>query len=1036
VTFEAGRTFGPYRIGPMLGRGATGSVYEAVDERLDRRVALKVLSPELAAQSSFRSRFIAESRVAASLDHPNIIPVFEAGELDGQLFMAMRLVAGGRDLDILLRENGPLLPDRALAVVGQVADALDAAHAAGLIHRDVKPGNILVTTISGRDHAYLCDFGLARAREYAGGVTRTGELVGTVDYVAPEVIEGAAIDGRVDLYSLGCVLFETLTGAPPYRRDSDVASLYAHMHATAPSVHEREASLPAAVDTVIARALAKDPDERYATGAELVAAARAALAGTTQVDIAASPTRGFLFSDLRGYTAYVEAHGDEEAAVLLDRYRRMVRAVVAQTAGSEVRTEGDSFYVLFPSASKAITAALAIVAEAEKRNRGDPGHQISVGIGVHAGETAETAEGPVGSAVNVAARICSVAGAGEVWVSETVRGLTRTRLADVAYLAKGSHQLKGVAEPMTLYQVLPKDRAPTGAPSASGPTRVRGARRRGRALAAAAGTAAIALALLGVSVVLAPSGDRPGASPSTAPSLGGAAPLPSNTEAASGAIASGDRDRIVFSIQEVADDGQPSCDTGLDAGYQRENRLAVLDPATGAVGVPLPTSDVFQRSPASGPSGTIGFVGQDENGRSPWTLDPSSLAVSPLRDDITSLQGLAWSATAGRWALLNEGRITTTAADGSDPIDVRRPVSIKDSSPDSAPNEGFSSVTWTPDGRIAFVRREVAQDGQEGIGELMSIDAGGGGYSRVIELLGFDVRSATWSPDGATIAIVGAETGDEGVQVWLVAPDGTGLRQLTTTGSSFDPAWSPDGSRLVFSSDRDGSVDLYTVGRTGGEPQKVTNLDSRDAACWPAWSSFPEAIPDLAAIPAPTPGADGSLPFHLGRLAPGRYADKSFGPGFSVDLPAGWHGLEDLSDSAILGRGTQLVELMKVSGAYPTGCVLDQPGPIGARPRDVIDFLRTASFLRTTGYQSGTIDGHPALSLTIELARNPKCGFDRARKPVLGLASGSFTIRAGERKRVTAIDVGGDTVVVSLGGPVADVAPADDAVVRSLHFVP
>ena len=255
-----------YRIESLLGRGGMGVVYRAHDLALDRNVALKLLAPELAEDVRFRDRFLRESRLAASLDHPAIVPIYDAGEVGGQLYIAMRLV-DGTDLKRLLAEEGVLTPERALPLLEQVADAIDAAHERGLVHRDVKPSNVLVDA---RGHCYLADFGLSR--RLAEPTTRLGAArsVGTVDYVAPEQIRGDEVDGRADLYSLGCLLYECLSGRPPFA-GSETAVVFAHL--------EREPPVLPRLEAVIAKALAKDPDERYQSGAQLIAATRAALQG-------------------------------------------------------------------------------------------------------------------------------------------------------------------------------------------------------------------------------------------------------------------------------------------------------------------------------------------------------------------------------------------------------------------------------------------------------------------------------------------------------------------------------------------------------------------------------------------------------------------------------------------------------------------------------------------------------------------------------------------------------------------------------------
>jgi YVTN family beta-propeller protein len=259
-----GTVLAGYRVEALLGRGGMGVVYLAEDPRLKRRVALKLLAPELAENEAFRERFLRESELAASLDHPNVVPIYEAGEAEGRLYIAMRFVEGA-DLKTLLAD-GPLEPARAIGLVGQVAEALDAAHERGLVHRDVKPSNVLVDR---RGHAYLGDFGLTRVLAEPGLGLPVGSSLGTPDYVAPEQIRGEELDGRADVYSLGCLLYECLTGEPPFSRDSEAALLFAHLEEPPPTVPGLEEVLP--------KALAKAPQERFATAGELIEAARAAL---------------------------------------------------------------------------------------------------------------------------------------------------------------------------------------------------------------------------------------------------------------------------------------------------------------------------------------------------------------------------------------------------------------------------------------------------------------------------------------------------------------------------------------------------------------------------------------------------------------------------------------------------------------------------------------------------------------------------------------------------------------------------------------
>ena len=274
-----------YQIQTVLGRGGMGVVYLAEQTGPHRQVALKLLLAPATAGEAFRERFLRESELAAAIDHPNVLPVYDAGETDGVLWIAMRYV-DGIDLAGLLARDGPLAAEQVLAIAGQVAGALDAAHTRGLVHRDVKPANILLAVQDGAvTHAYLADFGLTKRIGGARGLTVSGQVLGTIDYVAPEQIEGGPVDGLADQYSLGCVLFECLTGLVPFRRDSELAVLWAHVHDPPPRIGEHRPDLPATLDGVIGRALAKDPGDRHPSCGGLVATAQAALAGAAPAGV-------------------------------------------------------------------------------------------------------------------------------------------------------------------------------------------------------------------------------------------------------------------------------------------------------------------------------------------------------------------------------------------------------------------------------------------------------------------------------------------------------------------------------------------------------------------------------------------------------------------------------------------------------------------------------------------------------------------------------------------------------------------------------
>ena len=275
-TLEPGSVFAEYRIEALVGRGGMGVVHRAVEIDLGRPVALKVIAPELASSKTFRERFEREARAAASLDHPNVVPVYAAGEHDGLLFIAMRYVEGF-DLRSLLADGRSLEAVRAARLVAQLGGALDAAHKLGVVHRDVKPANVLLSGSGGAEHAYLTDFGVAKRQASNPGLTGAGEWVGTLDYVAPEQLRGETVDGRVDVYALGCLLYETLTGQVPFPREDDLAKLWAHMSDPAPSALELAPKAPAALADVAERAMAKAPDDRFQTAGAMARAALAAV---------------------------------------------------------------------------------------------------------------------------------------------------------------------------------------------------------------------------------------------------------------------------------------------------------------------------------------------------------------------------------------------------------------------------------------------------------------------------------------------------------------------------------------------------------------------------------------------------------------------------------------------------------------------------------------------------------------------------------------------------------------------------------------
>src|SRR3954449_5972713 len=272
---EVGSLFAGYRIEAVLDRGGMGVVYRATDPDLDRSIALKIIAPEHTQNPVAVARFKSEARLAASLEHPNIVPVHRGGEHEGVLYLAMRLVPGTNLRQII--DRGPLALTRIARIVSEIGDAVDTAHAAGLVHRDIKPANILLSGQGLSEHAYLADFGLTKRLGSSADLTRTGGWVGTPDYVAPEQIQGHPVDGRADIYSLGCVVYEMLTGHVAYPKDSHMAKLWAHVTDPPPLPRRDRPELVESFDAVVSRATAKEPDHRFRTAGELAGALRAAV---------------------------------------------------------------------------------------------------------------------------------------------------------------------------------------------------------------------------------------------------------------------------------------------------------------------------------------------------------------------------------------------------------------------------------------------------------------------------------------------------------------------------------------------------------------------------------------------------------------------------------------------------------------------------------------------------------------------------------------------------------------------------------------
>jgi YVTN family beta-propeller protein len=382
-----GTVFAGHRIEGVAGRGGMGIVYRATHLVLDHLVALKVISPALASDERFRRRFAEESRIAVSIRHPNVVPIHDAGEEGGLLYVTMDLI-DGTDLRGVLRREGPLDPRHAASIIDDVSSALDAAHKRGLVHRDVKPANILIE--AGDGHVFLTDFGLARQVDANTGVTATGAFVGTLDYVAPEQIRGERVDARADVYALGCVLFELLTGTTPFAaRDDKVAKMYAHLEEEPPSLRVLHPELPAGLDPVLKRALAKDPADRFPSAGDLARAVDAAVEGGQTMEAERSVGVG------------AAAPGPPEATTTAERMRDKSTVAAPPPASAPARRRSRTGILALGAAAIAAVVVVIIVAVG---GAGDDGGRPSSNSNTDAATTTTTssaepratiAQGPV-----------------------------------------------------------------------------------------------------------------------------------------------------------------------------------------------------------------------------------------------------------------------------------------------------------------------------------------------------------------------------------------------------------------------------------------------------------------------------------------------------------------------------------------------------------------------------------------------------------------------------------------------------------------
>jgi protein kinase-like protein/WD40 repeat protein len=788
VDQEVGTRVAGYRIESVIGRGGMGIVYLAEDLSLQRKVALKLLPPDLSQDGKFRERFVRESRLAASLDHPNIVPIFESREADGQLYIAMRYVPG-LDLKTLIQRDGALGLDRSIWILTQVASALDAAHGAGLIHRDVKPANILVATgaeAGSAEHVYLSDFGLTKRTSSDSGVTATGQFVGTLDYAAPEQFEGTGLDARTDVYSLGCVLYECLTGEVPFGRENQAGLVYAHLLAPPPKVTGKRPELPPKLDPVVAKAMAKAPDDRYLTAGAFARAARQAVPG------AAAPAEGFL------------PRGRQLVAMIV-----AFALIAAGAVAAVVLTRGGPAATKTPRLAPANSVAMVDPKTNEMTGwvpvAGYPTHMIESG--------------------------------GSLWVSRSDQKLVRVDLKTRKVVA--TIRLPGVVTSLSAGEL---GSVWVGLGLANWIVQIdpqtNGILKKVELGGCCSGPSVVAVdgSTIWVTDAIETRRVQPGAQPvlATIPGTGTAGAVVDQSHhlwVSNGwdtiSVIEPFTNTLSYTLRVPGGPASLTRGLGTDMWVATQaGEVKRISPSRRAIVGSVPVGN----GPSSIATGEDAIWAANAIQGTVARIDPrdnSVVAAIPIGrrlGGVTVAGGIVWAAVqapeatagaTGKIAFDDSGDLYVMNADGTG----RKQITSGD--------ELDRDPDWSPDGtRIAFSREE-----RNGGSHLFIANADGTELRQVTrgEVFDFD---AAWSNDGSRLAFHRASA----KHMWVIKVDGTGARDITPRfeGNAGRPDWSPDSTTIVFRSDPEDVNQLFAVRPDGtGLTQLTTDPGNKDS---PAWS--------------------------------------------------------------------------------------------------------------------------------------------------------------------------------------------------------